>query len=246
MFRNTRIAAVAVCILACLNSGNEATAGTVFVDDFNDGNAEDEMPVTWVPNSGTWDASSGDYTSAGTMIRLSVVPEHVLGDTSVRTSVRLTGNGSQGLGGGIAFRRMPGNNLVGYGGSVLDNGTIGFLRVDGAPIPTILGASVAPFDVLGQDVMLQVDAFGDELSLWAWPAGEPMPASPQVVVTDSTYATGTVGLYSNETPGVSTFRFVHAANMHIPEPPTITLIGMASVALISCGSRRNVFRRRAG
>ena len=37
--------------------------GQVFCDDFSDGDAQDGMPVTWTerPNSGDYDATSGDY-----------------------------------------------------------------------------------------------------------------------------------------------------------------------------------------
>ena len=207
-----------LCTITCLvftwiAVPHMATAATIILDTFDDGDAEDGMPVTWVPGAGTWDASSGDYTVRGPALKESWVPEHILGDTSIRTRVRLSGEGLPGRGVSIQFRKQGGNFGNGYAGSLLANGTIGFARVQ--PF-TILGAAIAPFEVLSQDVMLQIDAFGDELSLWAWPVGEPMPASPQVVVNDDTYTEGGVGVFSNETAGVSTFRFVHVADTHIP------------------------------
>ena len=69
-----------------------ASADTIFFDNFNDGNAGDGMPVTWVPGSGTWNASSGDYVATGSLPRVSRVPDHVLGDTSARTQARVVGN----------------------------------------------------------------------------------------------------------------------------------------------------------
>jgi PEP-CTERM motif len=100
----------------------------------------------------------------------------------------------------------------------------------------ILASSVVPFNPVQQDVMLQFDAFGDKLSLWAWPVGEPMPIEPNVVAFDNTYAEGPVGLISPGMVGVSsgstTFRFVHVANTHIPEPSTFVLMILGVCGLL--------------
>ena len=68
-----------------------ASADTIFFDNFNDRNAGDGIPVTWAPSLGTWDASSGDYVATGSIPRVSLATDHVLGDTSVRAQVRVTG-----------------------------------------------------------------------------------------------------------------------------------------------------------
>lgn len=230
---------VACCVLLIASDG--ASADTVFRDTFDDRNSQDGMPVTWVPDSGTWDAASGDYVTSGSAIRLSISPDHVLSDTSVRTQIRLGGENEQGLGAGIAFRRTPGDIFFGYGASLLDNTTLGLFRVDGGPGIVVLDTATASFDVVGQDISVQIDAFEDQISMWAWPAGETIPASPQVVVSDSTYTEGNVGIFSNESPGVSTFRFVHAADTHIPEPSTTVLavLGLGGALAI----RRNLLGR---
>jgi len=207
-------------------------ANTVFFDDFNDGDAGDGMPVTWAPERGTWDASSGDYVASDPMqiVSISLVPEYnTLGETSVRTQVSAIG--TTGLGPGV--RRAPGP--FGYVGFIDVDGTLGINRVDGAPAAIELASSVVPFNAVDKDVMLQIDAIGNELSLWAWPVGDPMPDAPQLVVSDSTYATGAVGLISvtdNPSNSSGTFRFVHVADMHIPEPSTTTLVGMAGLGLL--------------
>ena len=77
-----------------------------------------ELPVTWVPGLGTWNASSGDYVATGSVPRVSRVPAHVLGDTSVRAQVRVVGNINAVLG---LRRPMP---LVGYAGEIQPNGTL--------------------------------------------------------------------------------------------------------------------------
>jgi hypothetical protein len=85
------------CVLACVMYAHLAFAGTIFRDTFNDGDAEDGSPVTWVPAlpnyPGVFDASSGDYiiqtTGAGFQAAVSGVPAVVLTDTSIRSQVRL-------------------------------------------------------------------------------------------------------------------------------------------------------------
>jgi hypothetical protein len=66
MARHSRCRSVtAYFVVVALSTA--ASANTIFYDDFNDGNAQDGMPVTWVPVSafpGTFDASSGDYLLA--------------------------------------------------------------------------------------------------------------------------------------------------------------------------------------
>ena len=90
--------------------------------------------------------------------------------------------------------------------------------------------------------MLQFDAFGDKLSLWAWPVGQPMPNEPQVVAFDNTYAEGPVGLISASSAGgpsdSTTFRFVHVANTHIPEPSTFVLMSLGGCGLLYARRRK--------
>lgn len=240
MTSKTLNATIAAWVLGSLMFGQVSKAESIFVDTFDDRDAEDGTPVTWVPQIGTWDASRSDYVASDPSLNISVVPDYALGDTSIRAQVRASGNKAVG----VQVRR--GLATVGYSGLILPDGTIGFVRADGAPVPTILGESVVPFNALDQDVMLQVDAIGNELSLWAWPVGATMPSNPQVVVSDSTYETGIVGVVSvppigeDPSPFPGTFRFVHVADTHIPEPSTLVLALLAAVALsIHFGPRQS-------
>ena len=214
-----RLLTVACCVLTWMLSAQAASAGMVFFDDFDDGNAGDGMPVTWVPGSGTWDASSGDYVATGSLPRVSRVTDHVLGDTSARTQARVVGNVAVNL----AVRR-PGVN-EGYAGVIRPDGSMTIARF-GVGLPVALGSAVVPFNPVQQDVMLQFDAFGDKLSLWAWPVGELMPNQPQVVVFDNTYAEGPVGLISSSAAALpsdsTTYRFIHVASTHIHEESTFS------------------------
>jgi len=226
---------VTCCILSWTICAQAASADTIFFDNFNDGDAEDGMPVTWAPSLGTWDASSGDYVATGSLPRVSRVPAHVLGDTSARAQVRVVGNVNAVLG---VRRLMP---RVGYLGEIQHNGTLQIGRVDG-DAPVNLGSAVVPFNPVEQDVLLQFDAFGDKLSLWAWPVGEPMPDEPQVVVFDDTYPEGPAGLISAGFAGIATdsttFRFIHVANTHIPEPSTFVLMSLGVFGLLYARRRK--------
>jgi hypothetical protein len=109
-------------------------------------------------------------------------------------------------------------------------------RLDGVPLPVILGTADIPFNAVQQDVMLQFDAFGDKLSLWAWPVGESMPVEPHVVAFDNTYPEGPTGLISAAFAAApsdsTTFRFLHVSNTHIPEPSTLVLMSLGGFVLL--------------
>ena len=236
-----RLLTVACCVLTWMLCAQASSADTIFFDDFNDGNAGDGMPVTWVPGSGTWNASSGDYVATSSLPRISRVPDHVLGDTSVRAQARVVGN----VGATIAVRRTRVNQ--GYAGVIRADGSMAIARVDGA-VPVSLGSAVVQFNPVKQDVMLQFDAFGNKLSLWAWPVGEPMPNEPQVVAFDNTYAEGPVGLISSGFTGLpsdsTTFRFVHVAKTHIPEPSTFVLMRLGVCGLLYARRAMHLKSRR--
>jgi hypothetical protein len=219
------------CVLTSMFCAPAASADRKFLDDFNDRNAQDGSPVTWAPGTGTWDASSGDYVATGSIPRVSLVPAFLLGDTSARTQVRVTGN----IGASIALRRPT--PLVGYAGGIRPDGTLSISRVDGTAAAVILGTWVVPFNPVAQDVLIQCDAFDNKLSLWAWQVGESMPNEPQVVAFDSTYAQGYAGLTSPgptaSTSDATTFRFVEVADTHIvPEPSTFLLTSLAGCGLL--------------
>jgi len=220
---------VACCVLTWTISAQVAPAAIIFFDDFNDGNAGDGMPVTWTPGSGTWNASSGDYVATGFLPRVSRVLAHVLGDTSARTQARVVGNVAAVL----AVRRTMVDS--GYAGVIRPDGTMSIARLDGG-VPVSLGGAVVPFNPVDQDVMLQFDAFGNKLSLWAWPVGQPMPNKPQVVAFDNNYPVGPVGLVSAAfaaSPSDSTtFRFIQVADTHIPEPSTFAIMSLGGCGLL--------------
>jgi hypothetical protein len=214
------------CVLACVMYAHLASAGTIFRDTFNDGDAEDGMPVTWVPVSpllpGIYDASSGDYVletiGPGFTSAASGVPAVVLSDTSIRTQVRLLAstrvNDSLGV-----LARANRNDLRSYHGAIDARGWLFVnLTYNGEPFLDTISTDLRP---LQEDVLLQLDVMGHNIKLWAWRLGEPMPQAPQINVDDTALSAGepvvTVNQFA-EPVTRSVFRFVHVADAHIPEP----------------------------
>jgi len=230
--------------LVCVFAAAGVYSGTVFYDDFSDGDVTNDVPTTrdgipvrWTPTDapGIRDASSGDYVfeavpDSGDWFSSGVL-DVLLEDTSVRSQVRSTA--PYGFANLVVRNQdpvIPQNYFGGIGYRPDYGGTILFLaRRDSAepsdyvflenPVPL-------PFDIRNEDAMLQLDAVGNELKLWGWRVGDPMPETPQLVTQDATYASGfvrlTVGSGLNK-DNTATFRFVHVADTHIPEPSTLLL-----------------------
>jgi len=235
----------------------QASADTVFFDDFSDGSvtndtllASDGTPVRWTENtSGDFDATSGDYVLTATTngdAMFSTVVDITLEDFSIRTQVRSSAVG------GAAFVLARVQDFLGdssngaYFGGIRyspNNGTKLLLgRADGGGNNTFFGVrQLLPFDVRIEDAILQLDVIGNQLKLWGWKAGDPMPDQPQLTATDNTYSEGTMRISNDdnnpENLNIATFRYVHVADSHIPEPTTL-LLAMLGTAGTCCYRRR--------
>jgi hypothetical protein len=211
----------------------QASAATVFYDDFSDGSVTNGVPLDWNgnpviwterPNIGDYDATSGDYvftsTTTGDFMNSSV-EDIALTNTSIRTQVRTSEDDGAAF---VLARVQAVPSTEGYFGGVeyLQNqgGTsliLGRVNADGNF--TFFGDfPVLPFDVRTEDAVLQLDVIDNELKLWVWKAGDPMPDQPQVTATDSTYSGGTMRIANDREINIATFRYVHLADSHIPEP----------------------------
>ena len=219
-----------------LANPNPSNAETVFFDDFSDGSVTNDVPVdrdgnpvVWTPipglDSGTFDASSGDYviTTAPDdgSAQVPVVSSHVLSDTSIRA--RVTSDADTGP---LLMARVDPVALTAYTAGIWPPNGNAFIQQN-LPGANVLKSEPIDLDPSQEDVLLQFDLFGDELSLFAWRPGEPKPHDPIVMVTDSLFQSGLVGLMVdtpvNDTRS-GTFRFVQVADMPIPEPSTLTLV----------------------
>jgi hypothetical protein len=227
----------------------QASAATVFFDDFSDGDAQDGMPVTWTEAiGGDYDATSGDYVLTATPgggVMLSTV-DITLTDFSIRTQVRT----SSEFGSVFVLARVK-EPLVfpstgGYFGGLDYNPNFGGTRLilgrsDGlSDFEFFGGFPVLQFDMTKEDAVLQLDVIGNELKLWVWKAGDPMPDQPQLTATDNTYSEGTMRIVNDsENLNIGTFRYVHVADSHIPIPePTTLLLAMFGMAGTCCYRRR--------
>jgi len=244
---------------------NSAMAGTVFQDTFDDGDHTDGLPVTWSPSPfqpGSIDSSSGDLVlapNAESILALGIaagVLNENLGDTSVRTQLRVTETGGgafvsarntaaqtpaevTGYFAGIAFIPEFGGSIVIAGRSAVsgEQGQTFFQTTNGAQV------ALLPYDVRQTDTVLQLDVIEDKISVWAWREGQEMPADPQFAVTDSNFKEpGFVGAILNNGSSAqgtamsqSIFRYVHVADMPIheivPEPSTAALGSFALTGL---------------
>ncbi len=218
-----------------------------FDDDFGDRSVSndeplnrDGMPVRWAQSSfddiGTLSAATGDLILTDVVV---VESFPVFGDTSIRTRVTLPVDsvGDQVFVGVQARRNDTTND--GYSAGLWPaQGTAFIVRETGSVF--LDEARITP-DVSQEDVILQFDAIGEELKIWVWRPGEPMPATPQVMANDGMHPDGVISLFSVNFLGPdpeAIFRDVQVDTKHIPEPSTILLSGLASLGIILAGRRR--------
>ena len=175
---------------------------------------------------------------------LSTVVDITLTDFSIRTQVRTSSELGTVF---VAARVQELSRFGSYFGALDYNPNFGGTRLllgitdEDGPLTYFGDLTVLPFDVRIDDAVLQLDVIGNELKLWVWKAGDPMPDQPQVTATDNTYTEGTMRIASEtRNNNISTFRYVHVADMHItdiPEPTTL-LLAMFGMAGACCYRRR--------
>ena len=206
-------------------------------DDFSDGNAGDGNPVTWTPYPalpGDYSASSLDYvltpqddgSNPGFPDKeqlASSVNDVSFSDTYAQTQtyVDLTAGGTGGNVGLMA--RFDPATFSGYAGLIDTGDWMGLVRVEfGTQTDLVVGVDPGDFNATS-DVMLELTAVGDELTLTAWEVGQPKPA-PQITYTDSgsLLTSGGVGIVyaedTSDTAGV--YRWVRASDVPIVDDPS--------------------------
>ncbi len=191
-------------LLSLAVSGVLYGAGIPIVDDFEDGDAADGDPFTWLVDSfnpsGTREVVNGEYvftaTDQGTAS--SFVEETLgnTGDVSVRTRLRIVQNV---VAAGVFVRGDEGSSYfagingtgVGCTGCPFVGETNGEHKIGGGRVVDV-----------NQDVEIQLDVIGNTVSFTNWPAGTPMPATPTRTFTDFTpRESGSVGVWINSSDG---------------------------------------------
>lgn len=111
----------------------------------------------------------------------------ISGDISVRTQFRQVQEG-----GGYFALIVRGDAQIG-GGYQAGIDTRGVLYIDrmlGGPPHTELGSAFTDLDPFRETIVMQVDAVGDRIDLYAWAVGDPKPAVANLSVVDSTFTQG--------------------------------------------------------
>jgi len=230
MRRLKTIAAVGAILNLALFLAHPVRAG--IFDDFNDGDATDGAPLIWDPIvpefPGDYDAASGDFVMTPP---LSGSPQQFVvamargvtaEDVSIRAQVRkIQANPIVEEYIDILARLDPldPSRTVGeysvYDALLRYDGTLRIDRFTNNQRTTLASVHV-PYDVTQQDVVMQFDLFGNTLSLWAWLPEESMPPTPQLTVTDLSFASGGIAIGSSDGPGdsVGIFRWVYISPDH--------------------------------
>ncbi|MFO0873851.1 MAG: hypothetical protein U0575_07750 [Phycisphaerales bacterium] len=215
---NRAVPCFAVALLMNTTAGAQS-----WYDDFEDGNLLDGSPVQWVIGGigveGDFDASTGDLvmTPGAVGVTAAEVEQAFSGTASVRAQLRW--NGPRGRG-GVGIAELGTGD--GYVAQISQDGRFALARADDGLLFTL--AIVQAVVPVGQDVLVQLDREGCQLTGRIWLPGTPMPDVPQLVVTDCTYGSGNGGVWfaddfgSFDPPLSATFRFIQASDAPIVDP----------------------------
>ena len=219
-----------------------AGADQIFFDDFNG--------VTLDPRwshsrfKGSVSVSNGELVLEPNASSLGgvIAEDFILGPTSIRTQVRLNATATSGDLIAVAARRHDdAKNETYYAGI----NAVGYAFISREPGTTYVGKSLG-INPVDADLSLQFDAMDDKLELWVW-QGDTMPSEPQLTWTFTNYETGIVGLFvsqnDSQEPLSGSFRFVHLANAHIPEPSTAVLLCLGLVSLLAWRRKKKQLSR---
>jgi hypothetical protein len=153
-------------------------------------------------------------------------------DVSVRTQLRVT----EGLAGALIRwnSRQPVPN--GYYGLIRADGTARLGWVGGTwPVLREVATGLDPSQ---RDVVLQLEANGNQLKLWMWPEGEPMPNLPTLSVADDAVAWGSIALggvstdFPHRGPINGVFRYALVTDTLAPEPSMAALWAFGSTSML--------------
>lgn len=207
-----------------------ASGQTLYFESFDSGNASFRSVWTDV-SPGTTNASSGDLVMSNSPIGFVTAPTGIaevqnLSQTSVRTQISFSGDPMESGGVAIFTNSDPSlGRITYYQGGINPTTNDLYIGWNEGFASTTFDAVKSGFDFLGgEEITLQFDVIGNQLSLWAWRPDEPMPSIPQLQYIDREIMLppGTPGLLfdgggSSQTS--ATYRYFEVAADSIPPDP---------------------------
>jgi len=183
-----------------------AWAGPYFFDDFSDGDMTDGLPVNWI---------FGEDTAGGTEGYTAADPDgayYIYRDVSISVQIKRISDrtNNQWVSGFVC--RWSDGPTGGYWIEVRPPNRFLFGHRD----RYILRSATLPFDVDETELIIRVDAVGDQLEAWCWPADQPMPEEPQISLVDNVAPEGVVGFYYSPRGGEAIYRWVKVVSLEVP------------------------------
>lgn len=213
--------------------------GAGWSDDFNDMNTTDGNPVSWAFDGtnlpGIYSAATGDYVLSARSVDgqgfgnndslIAYVPTSFTTTYARTQTVIQPGEAPEEIGGnvGLAIRWDPAT-LSGYVGILDDGDQFELLLVQfGAPIT--LGSERGIGLDARNDVIVELSAVGDQISLYGWYPGQAKPETPLFTAIDSTYTSGFAGVIYNEDDDNTAGVFRYAAAQDTPFIDDVGVLG---------------------
>lgn len=206
------LSAIVSMMFLCAN----AWAGPYFFDDFSDGDPADGSPVNWVPGWGV-DATGYELTPEGFKVAGAGAADrdgtpYIYRDVSVRAQIKRTSNHTDGdWVSGLVVRWNDGGP-GGYWIEVRPPNRFWLGHRD----RYVLRTASLPFNVDEQEFIIRVDAIGDQIKCWCWPADEPMPDEPQITLVEDVVPDGEFALYAGTQGGQAIYRWAEAVSLEVP------------------------------
>jgi len=209
---------ITVSVIVLCGSLWAQTPGPSFFEDFSDGDPADGSPVNWVPNAGPDPGGYGYVLTPEGLDADGAIAAgldgsyYIYRDVSVTVQIKRISDHTNGQWvSGLACRWSEGAT-GGYWIEVNPPNHFWFGHRD----RYILRSVNLPFHVDEHELMIRVDAVGDQLKVWCWRAGEPMPETPQISFADDVAPEGVISLYASNQGGQAIFRSVEVVSLDIP------------------------------
>jgi hypothetical protein len=152
--------------------------------------------VKWTPvsgyDSGTFDTSTGDLviTTRNGAPQVAAALDYTFRSVSIRARVRAS---HRDMSGTSLLARISVDDQCAYAAGVSPLTGNAFIQQN-LPEPNVLVRKATSLDESVEDIWLQFDVIGNQLSLYVWRPGEPKPEKPFICTVDDRFQSGLVGV----------------------------------------------------